>query len=61
MRNLHKWDLSYTQAIELQKSLAPQVRFTPLKKKPRLVAGLDYSVGKTYIIGMRAVPFFVLI
>jgi hypothetical protein len=30
MKNLHKWDLSYAQAIELQKSLAPQVRFTPL-------------------------------
>jgi deoxyribonuclease V len=46
IRKLHDWDLSYAQAIELQKSLAPQVRFTPLKKTPRLVAGIDCAIGK---------------
>ncbi len=46
MKNLHNWNLSYTQAIELQKKLAPKVRFTPLKKKPHLVAGLDCAIGK---------------
>jgi len=46
IRKLHDWNLSYAQAIELQKSLAPQVRFTPLKKKPRLVAGIDCAISK---------------
>jgi deoxyribonuclease V len=43
---LHKWNLSYSQAIELQRKLAPKVRFTPLKKKLRLVAGLDCAIDK---------------
>jgi deoxyribonuclease V len=44
--NLHNWNLSYAQAIELQKNLAPRVRFTPLKKPPRLTAGLDCAISK---------------
>ena len=41
MRDLHKWDLSYAEARELQTQLAPKVRFTALRKQPRLIAGLD--------------------
>ncbi len=40
-RNLHEWDLSYKEAIEIQHRLASQVRFTAMKKKPKIVAGLD--------------------
>jgi deoxyribonuclease V len=46
VKNLHQWDLSYSQAIELQKTLAPKVRFTPLKKSPRLVGGIDCAISK---------------
>jgi len=41
MRDLHTWDLSYAKARELQTQLAPKVRFTTLRKRPRLIAGLD--------------------
>ena len=45
-KNLHGWNLSYSQAIELQKRLAPKVQFTPLKKPPKLIAGLDCALSK---------------
>jgi deoxyribonuclease V len=38
---LHKWKVSYAAARELQTQLAGKVRFTKLRKEPRLVAGLD--------------------
>jgi deoxyribonuclease V len=45
-KKLHKWDLSYSQAIALQKRLASQVQFVPLKQQPRLIAGLDCAFSK---------------
>ncbi len=38
---LHKWNLSYSQAIELQKRLASQVKHIKLKNRPKTIAGLD--------------------
>jgi len=38
---LHEWDLSYKEAIEIQRRLASQVRFIAIKKKPKIIAGLD--------------------
>ena len=46
IKNLHNWNLSYKQAIELQKSLASRVRFTPLKKNLQLIAGVDCAISK---------------
>jgi deoxyribonuclease V len=46
MKQLHKWNLSYSEAIALQKKLATEVRFTPLKKQPKLIAGLDCAFSK---------------
>ncbi len=43
---LHSWNLSYSEAIELQKRLAGQVQFTPLKNPPKLIAGLDCALSK---------------
>ena len=40
-KKLHNWNLSYSQAVALQKRLACKVRFTPLKNPPKLIAGLD--------------------
>jgi deoxyribonuclease V len=45
-KNLHSWNLSYSQAIDLQKRLASKVQFTPLKKPPKLIAGLDCAFTK---------------
>lgn len=46
MRNLHEWDLSYADARELQKRLAGDVRFTPLERQPRFIAGLDFAFSR---------------
>jgi len=46
MKNLHNWNLSVTEAIALQKRLAGRVRLTPVRKTPKLVAGLDCAFSK---------------
>jgi deoxyribonuclease V len=45
IKNLHTWDLSYSQAIALQKQLAQQVQQTELKNKPKTIAGLDCALS----------------
>ena len=45
-KKLHSWNLSYSDAIELQKRLAPQVQLTPLKNKAKLIAGIDCAFSK---------------
>jgi deoxyribonuclease V len=46
VRDLHRWNLSFPQARECQKALASRVRFVPLKKQPKLIAGLDCAFTK---------------
>jgi len=46
VRKLHNWNLSYSEAIGLQKRLASQVQFVPLKQQPQLIAGLDCAFSK---------------
>jgi deoxyribonuclease V len=41
MHELHDWNLSYAEARRVQGELAGRVRFVPLQKEPRLIAGLD--------------------
>ena len=41
IKKLHDWRLSYKKAIALQKRLAAKVRFTPVKKPLKIIAGLD--------------------
>lgn len=45
-KNLHSWNVSYSQAIQLQKKLASNIKITPLKTEPKLVAGLDCAFTK---------------
>ncbi|MHC4456879.1 MAG: endonuclease V [Planctomycetota bacterium] len=45
-KKLHSWNLSYSQAVDLQKRLACKVEFSPLKKPPKLIAGLDCALSK---------------
>ena len=66
IRRLHSWNLSYQQAIALQKQLADKLLFTSLKKPPKLVAGLDcaFSKDKQKIIAVALIlqlPNFELI
>ena len=46
MKKLHNWNLSYSQAREVQAELSGKVQFTPLKKKPELVGGIDCAFSK---------------
>ncbi|HEX8087209.1 MAG TPA: endonuclease V [Blastocatellia bacterium] len=45
-KRLHAWDLTPTEAVELQKNLREQVRVEPLDRDVRLVAGCDISFNK---------------
>jgi len=40
-KNLHSWELSYSEATSLQKELARKIRHSPIKGRPDLIAGLD--------------------
>ena len=42
----HDWNLSYKEAIEIQRQLASQVQFVGMKKKPKIIAGLDCAFSK---------------
>jgi deoxyinosine 3'endonuclease (endonuclease V) len=46
MKKLHNWNVSYAQARVLQTELACRVEFTPIKKKPKLIAGIDCAFSK---------------
>lgn len=46
MKNLHSWNLSYSQAAQLQTELAEKLQFKPLQGQPELIAGLDCALSK---------------
>jgi deoxyribonuclease V len=46
IKDLHNWDLSYSQARQLQEKLASKVQFVPIKKNLKLIAGLDCAFSK---------------
>jgi deoxyribonuclease V len=45
-KKLHDWNLPYKEAIAIQRNLASQVRFTAMRKKPKIIAGLDCAFSK---------------
>lgn len=46
VKRLHKWKLSYSQAVDLQRKLACKVRQTGLRRRPKLLAGLDCAFSR---------------
>ena len=46
IRQLHHWNVSFRQAIEIQRSLRHQLIFKEIRDKIRLVAGTDVSTTK---------------
>jgi deoxyribonuclease V len=46
IKKLHDWNLTYQQARDLQVKLAKRVKFTPIKKPIKLIAGLDCAFSK---------------
>jgi len=53
MRRLHDWDISFSDAIKLQKLLAQRVQLGRIRKKPEFIAGIDcaFTADKKRIIG----------
>jgi deoxyribonuclease V len=45
-KKLHNWELSYPQAIALQKELSGKVQLVELKNPPKTIAGLDCALSK---------------
>ncbi|UCE99081.1 MAG: endonuclease V [Planctomycetota bacterium] len=45
-KKLHIWDLSYQEAIALQKCLSKEVQLVQLQGKPKAVAGIDCAFSK---------------
>jgi deoxyribonuclease V len=45
-RKLHEWGLSCADARQLQLQLAQRVRFAAMKKRPKIIAGLDCAFSK---------------
>lgn len=45
-KKLHNWDLSYPQAIALQKQLSEKVQLVGLKNSPKTIAGIDCALSK---------------
>ena len=45
-KKIHEWDLSPTEAVELQKNLRGEVRVEPLAERPQTIAGCDISFNK---------------
>jgi len=46
IRKLHKWNLTYKEAVQLQRQLASRVQFSAIKKNPKIIAGLDCAFSK---------------
>jgi deoxyribonuclease V len=46
IKKLHSWNLSYSQAIALQKSLSAKVQMTKLKNQPKTIAGIDCALSE---------------
>ena len=46
MTPLHSWNLSPSEAVALQKELAPRVEIAPLPSPPKFIAGADLSFDK---------------
>ncbi len=46
IKKLHSWNLSYSQAIALQKQLCEKVQFVELKSQLKTIAGIDCALSK---------------
>ena len=45
-KQLHNWNLPYSEAITLQKKLAKKVKHIKIKNQPKIIAGLDCAFSK---------------
>ena len=45
-KQLHNWNLPYSEAISLQKKLAEKIKHIKIKNQPKIIAGLDCAFSK---------------
>ncbi|MBN1367011.1 MAG: deoxyribonuclease V [Dehalococcoidales bacterium] len=55
IRELHRWDVSPTEAVKIQRTLAAQVSRRNELSKPRYIAGVDISSGRAIDTATAAV------
>ena len=58
IKKLHKWNVSYSKAVQLQRTLADKVQFKPIKTPPKLIAGLDCAFSTD---GQRIIACVILL
>lgn len=46
IKNLHSWDIPYAEARQIQSVLAARIKFTGVRKTPKLIAGIDCAFSK---------------
>jgi deoxyribonuclease V len=46
IRKLHRWDVSYEEAVRIQKKLREKLVFSPLEQEVSLIAGADISFSR---------------
>ena len=46
VKKIHNWNLSYSEAIALQKKLGQTVQFIKLKTRLKTIAGIDCALSK---------------
>jgi deoxyribonuclease V len=46
IKKLHNWNLSYSRAIALQKSLSKKIKLIKLKNQPKTIAGIDCAFSR---------------
>ena len=66
VRQFHRWDLTYAEAVAIQRCLAARVRQGPPLRKVETVAGADVSAGRkdeliaAVVVVMRLATFEIL-
>ena len=55
IKRLHEWDVTTTEARDIQNKLARSVKSAPFNKTPKLIAGVDISILRFSKTGRAAV------
>ena len=58
IKNLHNWNLTYSEAVSLQKDLANKVKHQKITVPPKTIAGLDCAFSKN---GKKIIAVIVLL
>ena len=51
IHNLHRWNITPKKAIQIQRKLSTKIRYTPLRKRTKIISGCDASFQGKKAIG----------